>query len=113
MANSPLNCPYCDAERCGSSDEYECGMFSDGRTPKCYERQITKLEDEKALLSMTVTALDKNKNKLQSRIAELEARNTEYLEALQEIHNKAHDLSTGPTVPDGFWELREIAGGCL
>lgn len=29
--------------------------------------------------------------------------------ALVEIHDYAHDCSTGPTVPDHFWVIREMA----
>lgn len=28
---------------------------------------------------------------------------------LKDIGDKAHDLSTGPAVPDGYWEIRGMA----
>lgn len=44
-----------------------------------------------------------------ARIAELEAAAKRAEDALQSIGDEAHDLSTGPTVPDGYWRLREQA----
>lgn len=44
-----------------------------------------------------------------ARVAELEAAAKRAEDALQSIGDEAHDLSTGPTVPDGYWRLREQA----
>lgn len=46
---------------------------------------------------------------LRARVAELEAAAKRAEDALQSIGDEAHDLSTGPTVPDGYWRLREQA----
>jgi hypothetical protein len=42
-------------------------------------------------------------------IEEAEARIAELESALQRIGDLAHDKSTGPAVPDGYWEIRELA----
>lgn len=37
----------------------------------------------------------------------------DHSDVLRAIGDKAHDLSTGPAVPDGYWELREMAYDAL
>ena len=42
-------------------------------------------------------------------IDEMKVQNEVMKEALQKIHELAHDVSTGPAVPDVYWEIRELA----
>jgi len=46
---------------------------------------------------------------LQERIAVMEKRTEEAQEVLRQIGDYAHGRSTGPTVPDALWEVREMA----
>lgn len=39
----------------------------------------------------------------------LRQKNDELVNVLLEIHSLAHDRSTGPEVPDGYWEIRSMA----
>jgi hypothetical protein len=34
-------------------------------------------------------------------------------EALAEIYSRAHGMSTGPALPDGYWEIRAMASAAL
>ena len=47
--------------------------------------------------------------RLVSQLARTEAECERLLEVLTNIGNYAHDASTGPTVPDAFWEIRKMA----
>jgi hypothetical protein len=46
---------------------------------------------------------------LAARAEAAEAECERLLEVLTNIGNYAHDASTGPTVPDAFWEIRKMA----
>ena len=43
----------------------------------------------------------------------LETERDDALNALTDIHDEAHRLSTGPIVQDGYWELRKMASDAL
>jgi len=43
----------------------------------------------------------------------LKAENERLLNYLADIHDMAHDKSTGPEVEDGYWEIRRLAGEVL
>ena len=50
----------------------------------------------------------------------IEQKNTDQLaeienlqETLRAIHTIAHDKSTGPTIPDVYWDIRSLAGSVL
>ena len=47
--------------------------------------------------------------RLTAEVVRLDAQLDACMQGLVEIHNYAHDCSTGPTVPDHFWAIREMA----
>lgn len=64
------------------------------------EEPMSKVDDVAALIAVYV---EKEKAGL---VAEVERLNG----ILMAIHDRAHELSTGPTVTDGYWEIRAMAG---
>lgn len=44
---------------------------------------------------------------------QLAIRQYELAQALEKIYDLAHDKSTGPAVPDTYWEIRNIAQEAL
>jgi len=81
-----------------------------------YAKALMKVEDERDEANRVceqwrqwTVATRADNEALRARVAELEAAAKRAEDALQSIGDEAHDLSTGPTVPDGYWRLREQA----
>jgi hypothetical protein len=43
----------------------------------------------------------------------LRQKNDELMNVLLEIHSVSHDHSTGPEVPDGYWQIRNMAAAVV
>lgn len=76
------------------------------------EEQVATIADE-AFGPFPVQSPEENLIAIERGIFEQRRRIVELEQALEAIHDRAHDLSTGPAVPDGYWEIRSMAGDAL
>lgn len=60
--------------------------------------------------SPTVLRLEDEVTKLLQRLAEAESESEQLRDLLTDIRTIAHNKSTGPAVPDTYWEIRDLAG---
>jgi chromosome segregation ATPase len=58
-------------------------------------------------------SLWQDKCRLAASLAAKEAEVERLTIALDDIHSRAHDFSSGPAVPDGYWEIRGVADAAL
>lgn len=84
-----------------SNEAYKACMYgyADAQQQRAMAAKIVLLVGRVAELEQSATAAEQ-------RVSQADV-------ALVGIHNYAHELSTGPTVPDGYWSIRGMAAEYL
>jgi hypothetical protein len=104
-----------DATRCPS-----CGVLyvtHPGLIPTCRElmdarAEVVKFKEEVVRLCLIYNKMENDNKDAAAEVLRLREENdrlSHYESLVIEIGNFAHDISTGPAIPDDLWEVRRMA----
>jgi hypothetical protein len=81
-------------------------MIEQQTCPHCGARKIDYVY---GCLTVVNNPVDRGRACYRSQLAAQAAEIERYQKVLGDIGDKAHDLSTGPEVWDGYWDIRRMA----